>query len=181
MSKKDIKFDYLIREMAPGRRLITTALFTAAAASVYILESFIPKPLPFMKIGLANIIPLILIISHNYREALLVIIAKIILGGLITGALFSPNTLLSLGGGLSAFLVMTLLFLLPVNFSIIGISIAGAVTHNLGQLMLVRLLLIKEIEIFYLTPLLIIMGMITGAITGYLAHLMINKLKMAGD
>jgi heptaprenyl diphosphate synthase len=164
------------KEMTQQRKLIMTALFTAAAASIFVLESFIPKILPFMKIGLANIIPLILIIRKNHREAFIVIIAKIILGGFITGTLFSPTTLLSLCGGLFAFLIMIILIYLPVNFSIIGISIAGAVFHNLGQLFAVRLLLIKENEIFYLTPLLIILGMITGVITGYIAHLLLKKI-----
>ncbi|MBW6515389.1 MAG: Gx transporter family protein [Candidatus Cloacimonetes bacterium] len=164
------------RKMNSGRRLILTALFTAAASSIYILESFIPKPLPFMKIGLANVIPLILILTRNYREAFLVMFAKILLGGFITGTLFSPTTILSFSGSVISFSIMVFLFIIPINFSIIGISLAGAVSHNFGQLLMVRLLLIKESEIFYLTPLLIILGMITGAITGYIAYLLLNKL-----
>ena len=165
------------RELPSNRRLILTALFTAAAATIYLLESFLPRILPFMKIGLANIIPLILITNKNYREALLVTVAKILLGGLITGTLLSPTTVLSLSGGLLALLIMITTFKIPVNFSIIGISIAGAVSHNMGQLLAVRILLIREDEIFYLTPLLIIMGMITGVVTGYIAYLLVNRIK----
>ncbi len=169
-----------LNKHTPEKRLIITALFTAAAVAIYILESFIPKPIPFMKLGLANIIPLILIFNRNYRESILVILAKIILGGFVTGSLLSPTTLLSLSGGILAFIVMLTLFIIPLRFSIIGISIAGAVSHNIGQLLMVRVILIKENEIFYLTPLLITLGMITGVITGYIAYLLANKLKMAG-
>jgi len=165
------------RRLPSNRRLILTALFTAAAATIYLLESFIPKLLPFMKLGLANIIPLILITNKNYREALLVTIAKILLGGFITGTLFSPTTFLSLSGGLIALIIMIIAYKLPLNFSIIGVSIAGAVSHNMGQLLAVRLILIREDEIFYLTPLLIIMGIITGIITGYIAYLVVSRIK----
>jgi heptaprenyl diphosphate synthase len=72
---------------------------------------------------------------------------------------------------------MIIAYKLPLNFSIIGVSIAGAVSHNIGQLLAVRLILIREDEIFYLTPLLIIMGMITGIITGYIAYLVVSRIK----
>jgi len=181
MKRSVINDSLNIKKMNSDRKIIVTALFTAAAASIFILESFIPKPLPFMKIGLANIIPLLLILNRNYKEAFMVIIAKIFLGGLVLGTLISPTTLLSFAGGILAFIIMILFFILPLNFSVIGISIAGAVSHNLGQLIVLRLFLVKESEIFYLTPLLIILGMITGTITGYIAHLLITKIKMAGE
>lgn len=134
-----------------------------------------------MKIGLANIIPLLLISGKHYREAVIVVIAKILIGGFFAGTLFSPTTLLSLSGSVAALIIMLILSLSPFRFSIIGISIGGAVAHNIGQLFIVRILLIKENEIFYLTPLLITLGMITGAIIGYIAYLLITKITKAGD
>ena len=58
----------------------------------------------------------------------------------------------------------------------IGISILGAVTHNFAQIAVVRLILIKENTIFYLTPLLIIMGIVTGIIIGYIAKLFMDRI-----
>ncbi|MCF7792456.1 MAG: Gx transporter family protein [Candidatus Cloacimonetes bacterium] len=157
--------------------LVHLAFFTALAVTVFILESFIPKPMPFMKLGLANIIILMLLGSGNIKPGIIVAFTKSILGGLLAGTLFSPATLLSLSGTFFSLFLMIMLLKIPVNFSILGISIAGAVGHNFGQMIIVRLVLIKENSIFYLTPVLIIMGIATGIITGYLAKIFIDKLK----
>jgi heptaprenyl diphosphate synthase len=85
--------------------------------------------------------------------------------------------LLSAGGTLLSFIIMILMIKLPVNFSILGISIGGATAHNFAQICLVRFLLIKENTIFYLTPLLILMGIVTGIVTGYVARILLDKLK----
>jgi len=79
-------------------RLIHLAFFIAFAITIYVVESFIPKPFPFMKLGLANIVVLILLISGNLRYAFLVVIGKTIVGGFFSGLLLSPTTLLSLSG-----------------------------------------------------------------------------------
>lgn len=157
--------------------LLHLAFYSALAITVFILESFIPKPIPFMKLGLANVVILMLLVSGNTRVGVIVAFAKSILGGLLAGTLFSPTTLLSLAGTFLSLLLMLLLFKLPVNFSILGVSIAGAVGHNFGQLIMVRLILMRENTIFYLTPLLILMGIVTGIITGYLAKIFIDNLK----
>ena len=157
-------------------RLIHLAFFTAFAIAIYVVESFIPKPFPFMKLGLANIVVLLLLVSGNVRYALIVIIGKTVAGGFFTGLFLSPTTLLSLSGSLCSLCVMMLFLKSRVRFSIIGISISGAVTHNLAQIAVVRLILIKENTIFYLTPLLIIMGIVTGIIIGYIAKLFMDRI-----
>jgi len=164
------------KDLSRQRYIVILAFFTACAVTVYILESFIPKPLPFMKLGLSNVVILVLLMAGNRRSAFLVALAKTFIGGIFTGTLISPTTLLSSGGTVISFVIMILMIKLPVNFSILGISIAGAVAHNFTQISLVRLILIKENSIFYLTPLLILMGIVTGIITGYLAKIFIDKL-----
>lgn len=164
------------KELSHQRYIVVLAFFTAFAVTVYILESFIPKPLPFMKLGLSNVVILVLLMAENQRSAFLVALAKTFVGGVFSGTLISPTTLLSSGGTVLSFFVMILLIKLPLNFSILGISIAGAVSHNFAQICLVRLFLIKENSIFYLTPLLILMGIVTGIITGYLAKIFLDKL-----
>ncbi|MDO9578381.1 MAG: Gx transporter family protein [Candidatus Cloacimonadales bacterium] len=163
-------------ELTRQRYIVVLAFFTACAVTVYILESFIPKPLPFMKLGLSNVVVLVLLMAGNLRSAFLVALAKTLIGGMFTGTLISPTTLLSGGGTILSFFIMILLLKLPLNFSIPGISIAGAVSHNFAQISLVRLFLIKENSLFYLTPLLILMGIVTGIITGYLAKLFLDKM-----
>ena len=157
-------------------RLIHLAFFTAFAIAIYVIESFIPKPFPFMKLGLANMIALVLLVSNNIKYAFIIIIGKTVVGGFFSGLFLSPTTLLSLGGSLCSFVVMTVFIKSKVRFSIIGISILGAVTHNLAQIVVVRSLLIKENTIFYLTPLLIFMGIVTGIIIGYIAKLFLDRI-----
>ena len=164
-----------LKSLPRQKYLLHLAFLTAFAVTVYALESFVPKPLPFMKLGLSNVVILALIFTDNIRSAFIVAIAKTLLGGLLSGMLFSPTTLLSFGGTLLAFVLMLIFIKFPLDFSIIGISIIGAVGHNFGQIILVRYVLIKENSIFYLTPLLILMGIVTGIIIGYIAEIFVDK------
>ncbi|MDP8201589.1 MAG: Gx transporter family protein [Candidatus Tenebribacter burtonii] len=157
-------------------RLIHLAFFTAFAITIYVVESFIPKPFPFMKLGLANIVVLLLLVSGNVHYALIVIIGKTIAGGFFSGLFLSPTTLLSISGSLCSFGIMMLFIKSKIRFSMIGISILGAISHNLAQIVIIRLILIKENTIFYLTPLLIFMGIVTGIIIGYIAKLFMDRI-----
>jgi heptaprenyl diphosphate synthase len=147
-------------------RLIHLAFFTALA-----------RPFPFMKIGLSNVVVLILLIKWNFRSALVVAVTKTFIGGFFSGTILSPTTLFSFGGSLAALFIMLVFIRTKIAFSVIGISIAGAVVHNVTQLLIVRSILIKENSIFYLTPLMILMGIVTGVITGYLAKMFMDRFK----
>ena len=175
-----MKDKIILKEQHPidlsNLRLIHLAFFTAFAITIYVVESFIPKPFPFMKLGLANIVVLLLLVSGNMRYAFIVIIGKTVAGGFFSGLFLSPTTLLSISGSICSLCVMTIAIKSKVHFSIIGISIVGAVAHNLAQIAVVRLILIKENTIFYLTPLLIIMGIVTGIIIGYIAKLFLDRI-----
>jgi heptaprenyl diphosphate synthase len=157
------------------KRILDLAFFTALAVSIFVLENLIPRPFPFLKFGLANVIVLFVLIKLGFPSALVVTLSKTILGGLFSGLLLSPTTILSCSGSLAAVTVMYLFLSSRVNFSLIGLSISGAVVHNLTQLVMVRLILIDQNSIFYLTPLLLIMGIITGILTGYITFLLIKK------
>jgi heptaprenyl diphosphate synthase len=171
--KKDI---LRLNQINPERRLIYLGFFTAFAVMVYILETFIPKPLPFLKIGLANIVVLMLLTSGYPWSALLVAICKTLFGGLLSGTFLSPGTLLSLGGSLLAFVAMVIADQEIFGFSIIGISICGAVAHNFGQLLVARLIVIQQDSIFYLTPFMILVGIATGLVIGYITDIFIAAL-----
>ncbi|MCD4796102.1 MAG: Gx transporter family protein [Candidatus Cloacimonetes bacterium] len=156
----------------PATRL---AFFTAFAVTIYIVESFIPKPFPFMRIGLANILILIILLSDGFKSALIVSFSKTIIGGFFTGTFLGPTTLLSLSGGIFSLIIMFIFIRSKVQFSIIGISILGATAHNFAQISIVRLILIKQNTIFYLTPLLVLMGIVTGIITGFIAKKIMER------
>jgi heptaprenyl diphosphate synthase len=165
-----------LNQINPERRVIYLGFFTAFAVMVYILETFIPKPLPFLKLGLANIVVLLLLTSGYPWSALLVAICKTLFGGLLSGTFLSPGTLLSLGGSLLAFAAMLVANRQFFGFSIIGVSICGAVAHNFGQLLVARLVVIRQDSIFYLTPIMILIGIATGIMIGYITDIFLKAL-----
>jgi heptaprenyl diphosphate synthase len=132
------------------------------------LEYLIPKPLPFMRIGLANL-PLILALDlfPPGPFALLVLI-KISGQALITGTLFSYVFLFSLAGSSVSALVMYGLrrLLGKGRISFIGLGVAGAVLSNLIQLVLARFFIFGE-GVRFLAPLFLASGLITGAALGF--------------
>ncbi|MCD4817150.1 MAG: Gx transporter family protein [Candidatus Cloacimonetes bacterium] len=153
-------------------KIIIIAFFTAFAATLYLAENLIPRPLPFLKFGLANIVVLILLFQKKTGIAFIVGISKTIIGGFLSGTLFNPSTVFSLVGTLGSLLVMIFFLKFHIGFSLIGISILGAVTHNICQIFSVRLILIRDDSIYYLIPMLIIIGLVTGFVTGYFANML---------
>ncbi len=129
-----------------------------------------------MKLGLANIIILLIIYSKDIKGAYIVAVSKSLIGTFVTGTLFSPTVILSLGSTVFATSLMLFFSSNQFSFSILGISVIGAVSHNLAQLFFVRMLFIKANDIFNLTPLLILLGIGSGLITGYLAYYVFKKL-----
>jgi heptaprenyl diphosphate synthase len=162
----------------PGKKMALTSLFSASAVILYILETFIPKPMPWLRFGLGNIFILITLYSLGFRFALLVTLLKSIIGALVVGGLFTPAFLFSISGGLTSLCVMAIfLSLFPYLFSPIGISIWGAITHNLTQLLVASLLFIGKIEVLYLFPFFIILSIITGTITGIITLFSLKLLE----
>jgi len=150
--------------------LIQLAFWTAIAASVHIIEDMIMRmlPLPFIRVGFSNIVILYLIYHNKIWEAFIVNISKSILGGIATLTLLSPSTILSLTGGLAAVIVMLFVRWLHIGFGLYGISICGAIAHNLMQLTMVRAILIKSNKVFVLTPILLSIALVSGCIIAYL-------------
>jgi heptaprenyl diphosphate synthase len=151
---------------------VILAFFTALAVTIYVLENLIPKPSPFMKLGLANIVVLLLLYRGSTLAAFVVLMSKTLLGGLVSGLLFSPVTVISGVASVTAFIVMQIFIASKIDFSIIGLSVAGAVSHNLMQIVVVNMVLIMSNAVYRLLPLMIVMGIVTGMITGYLASLL---------
>lgn len=115
-------------------RLVILSLYVAMALILSYVESLIPLPLPIpgAKIGLPNIITLVSLLTLGWPLTLLVVIARVFLAGFLFGGGFS--IVYSLGGGLLSLLVMSLLLhFFKDKTSIILISVFGAITHNLGQ------------------------------------------------
>jgi heptaprenyl diphosphate synthase len=159
------------------RRLVLLALLVAQALVLSIVESWIPIPgtPPGVKLGLANIVTLIAIIFLDSRSALLVVLLRTLLASLYTG---SPMIFLfSLAGGVLSTVVMAVLYKrMSKNFSITGISIAGAVSHNLGQ-MAVASAVTRELAVLSYLPVLLISGIIMGFFIGICTVFLSKALK----
>lgn len=149
-------------------------MLTSLALIAGYIETLIPMPIPIpgVKLGLANLMILIVLRLYGVREGLLVNILRILLSGFLFGS-FS-TILYSLAGGLFSFAVMTLL--LKLNFfSLTGVSIVGGVCHNIGQLAL-AIVVLDSVSLLYYMPALLISGLITGLLIGIGAEQVLKRI-----
>ena len=151
------------------KKLSYLGLFAAVAIIFGYVESLIPffAGIPGMKLGLANLAVLFILEKYTWKEAALVSIVRIIVIGFMFGNLFS--ILYSLAGAALSLAVMTFMKK-KSGFSILGISVAGGVSHNIGQLITMTSGLI------YYAPALLISGVITGLLIGTLTSEVLKRI-----
>lgn len=145
-------------------------LLVALGLVLQIIEGSIPPilPLPGAKLGLANLATVIALVTLGPWEALAVNVLRCLLGGLLRGSFV--GLALSLTAGTAATLVMAALYSLgPRPFSLTGISIAGAVTHNAVQLW-VAMWLVGFPGLKYYLPYLLLIALPTGFFIGVAAR-----------
>lgn len=150
-------------------------VFIALALIFSYVETLIPIyfGIPGIKLGLANLLVLIVLYKRNAKEALLLSIVRIVLAGFMFTNLFS--IVYSLAGGILSLAVMKFLKERGI-FSVMGVSIAGGVMHNMGQL-LVAMLVVETYRVGYYFPVLLIAGMLTGLLIGVAANEVLKRLK----
>ncbi len=152
------------------------AIFIATASAVNMAEWFIPHPILGLKLGLANMVTLAGLITMGKNFAVKVAVGRVILSSILLGTFLSPAFYLSFSGALIACLIMIAIYRPLGKISPVGISIIGAVTHNLAQLTVAYLLFIKHGGIIFLLPLLLCSSVITGMINGYLTLNIVPKI-----
>lgn len=149
-------------------------VFTALALIFSYVETLIPIHLgiPGVKLGLANLIIVITLYKMGVKEAYILSVVRVVLAGFIFGNMFS--ILYSMVGGLLSLTVM--IFLKKTDkFSVMGISMAGGVFHNVGQLIMASIVL-ESLSITYYLPVLLISGVSTGFLIGFIANEMLKRL-----
>jgi len=164
-----------------NEKTLILAAYSIMAVLLFILETVIPKPIPFLRIGLANVFILLILVQLDLISALAVTVGKVILGNLFSGLIFTPLILFSLVGSLLSLLTMWLVYRSSLPLSLIGISICGAVTHLFSQLVLGYFLFIQTPKIFSLIPLLLMIGLASGLITGILAIVLFKNIRLSFD
>ncbi len=151
------------------RHMAHLALFTTIALAIYYAESLLPPivPIPGIKLGLANIITLIIIKNTNAKDAFWVLLMRILIAALLFGQAMS--LLYSLSGGILSLLIMFLInkFLQGHFIGLTGIF--GALFHNIGQLLMAVLIVSSTAPLAYI-PFFMISSIITGLFTGLCAH-----------
>ena len=158
-----------------ARRLAFCAVFTALSMILSYVDSLIPlvPQIPGIKLGLANLVIVFALFTFGIPEAVVINLARV----LLTGFTFTGMTglLYSLSG---AFLSLALMCILKKTgrFSVIGISMAGGVFHNLGQL-LCACLMVSDMRLLAYYPVLALSGTITGILMGALAYRVIGRMK----
>ena len=137
---------------------------TALAIVFGYVEHLIPLPFGIygLKLGLANLVVLIMLYALNAYYAITINMVRIILCSMLFGSFTS--FWYSLVGGLLSFAIM-LLIKKTNKFTPMGVSICGAVAHNIGQI-LVAVILMEEFKIAFYLPVLLITGALTGALIG---------------
>ncbi|KPU44055.1 heptaprenyl diphosphate synthase component I [Oxobacter pfennigii] len=152
------------------RKLTTLAMFISVALVLHVVEGMLPVPftVPGIKLGLANIVTVIALMFFNFREILLIVIIRCLLGSLFGGSISA--FLFSVTGGLLSAAVMAIIFyLFKDSFSVIGISIVGAISHNIGQLFIASLI-ISDFRLYVYLPVLMISSLVTGVFIGIIVN-----------
>ncbi|MBN2259149.1 MAG: Gx transporter family protein [Clostridiales bacterium] len=157
------------------KKIALIGILISQAMILGFIERFIPIGfiVPGVKLGLSNIVTLISLYMLTFRETSLVLFGRIILLSFMFGSMSS--LLYSLSGGIFALLVMALCMKID-KFSIIGISVLGAIAHNLGQLLMAALI-ISNLNIFYYLPLLMVFAIPTGLLIGTTSKLLLEFIQ----
>lgn len=142
-----------------------------------IIESFIPLfngYIPGLKLGLANIIIIIVLYKYEFKDVLFVSIMRVVVVGILRTGLFSINFFFSLFGSL--FSVVLMFLIKKTKLSMIGVSIVGSIFHSIGQI-IIAILLLKNNNMIYYLPWLVLFSIPTGLFVGYISKKLILELE----
>ena len=146
------------------------------AVGIHVLESALPGLGPWFKPGLANIVTLVALVMLGPKEALMLAMARVVVGALFIGTLFTPTFIMSLSGALTAALVMLTAWRIIPGISLVGISLLGAAAHMLVQFATVETLFIRHAALFYLLPPFLLVAALTGWLNGVAAQHITGQL-----
>ncbi len=158
-----------------SKKVAIYGLLIALAFVLSYIESLIPLPIPIygIKLGLANIVVLVSLYLLGVRQAFALSLVRIILVGFTFGNL--STMMYSVAGGLLSWAMMTIIKKCKL-FSMVGVSVIGGVSHNIGQI-IVAIFVVDNLYIIYYLPFIIISGVISGILIGILGALCLKRLQ----
>lgn len=159
--------------MKETKRLVLLAMLTAVAMILSYVESLLPSVgIPGVKMGLANIAVIFALFRFGWKEAAALSLVRVVLVSLLFGSVGAM--LYSLAGAVLSLAVMALLRRID-RFSTVGVSVAGGVAHNAGQI-LMAMLILQTKQLFGYLPVLAASGIAGGVLTGLVAALLIRRI-----
>ncbi|MBR3366911.1 MAG: Gx transporter family protein [Lachnospiraceae bacterium] len=175
-SRNDRSRLLLSEDAAIGRTVAYCGVLTALAMIFSYVETLIPVNfgVPGVKLGLANLVVLSGLYYLRPAQVLAISAARIVLTGFLFGN--GVSILYSLAGGLLSFCVM-LLLRKAGGFSPAGVSVAGGVSHNIGQL-LIAMLVLRTVHLAWYLPVLLVSGAVTGLLMGLLTGRILKALRV---
>lgn len=161
------------------KKLTLCGMLTALAIVLSLAERLFPLdaivPVPGVKLGLANVVTLFALTRLSTRDAVAILLCRVALSSLLMGSVTA--FLFSLFGGLLALAVMGLLLRAEGKFcSVLGVSVAGAAAHNIGQIIAAVIWMKTGAVVAYL-PLLLVMSVPLGLVTGLTAAVVLSHLQ----
>ena len=161
--------------MNRNKKLANMAMLVALAIIFSYVESLIPINfgVPGMKLGVANLVTVTGLYFLEIPEVLAVSVLRVLLTGFLFGN--GMSIIYSLAGGILSFLVMALMKRLK-GFSVAGVSIAGGVSHNIGQI-IVASIVVENLKLIYYLPALLIAGTVTGFVMGMISKKLLPIVK----
>lgn len=163
--------------MKNTKKIMRLSLLITIALTIFMVENNLPPlaPIPGIKLGLANVVTLLVLMMYGYKEAIAVLFIRIILGSIFAGQIMT--FLYSIIGGMLSLLVMAIAGKILGRKSIWFISILGAIAHNMGQV-IVAIIVMNTTYILYYVPMLMISAVLTGLFTGIIVQYSVNNYKI---
>jgi len=169
--------DELRRSTALRTRI---ALYAAAATVLFVAERALPNPVPWVRLGLANVVTLVALLEHGAAPAAAVVALRLLLGGFLTGGLFGPQFALAVCGATASWFIMAAGAWLGGRYwSPLGLSLLGASAHAVAQLAVAGPLVAGGASLWALLPLFLGLSTATGLVTGVAADALLRRLDVA--
>ena len=157
------------------RKIVLLGFFLALAIAVAMFESMIPDFfIPGFKLGLANIVIVILLFGIGWKEALIVDVLRVLVVSLLRGNFLTMGGVMSYVGMALSFLGMLLIHIVWNEASAIFVSVIGALLHDVGQI-IVAVFYQESAAFFYYLPFMALVSIGTGILTGIVATIVLRN------
>ena len=153
------------------KKVIRLSMLISLSVVISIIESYIPifnNIVPGLRLGLSNIIILFVLYKYSFKDSLYVSIVRVILVGLLRTGLFSISFWFSLSGAIFSIVFMYIAKKIKL-LSVVGVSVVGSISHSIGQI-LIAIFILKNNNVIYYLPYLLILSIPTGVITGLITN-----------